>query len=84
MNLKAIQRAIEDSVHAGAFESADEALTFAITSLKCAATQSASPEYDEWKRKELDKAIAEADRGEVIPHDIVMREIEEIFHPQKA
>ncbi|CAM2008808.1 hypothetical protein [Acanthopleuribacter pedis] len=84
MNLTAIQQAIKDSVQAGAFESADEALIFAISSLKCAATQSASPEYDEWKRKELDKAIAEADRGELIPHDIVMQEIEEIFHPQEA
>lgn len=84
MNLTAIQQAIEDSVHAGAFESTDEALTFAITTLKSAAAQSLSPEYDEWKRKELDKAIAEAERGEVVPHDIVMREIEEIFHAQKA
>lgn len=72
MNLTAIQKAIEDGVQSGAFESEKEAVDYAIQYLRDKAHTGKDHDYLAWKRSELDQAIKEADElGEegMIPHE---------------
>jgi predicted transcriptional regulator len=38
-------------------------------------------DHDQWFRKEVQKGVAQLDRGEFVAHDEVMARIERLFHP---